>query len=128
MKSSSVERLRSSFYLLFPMYHLKNAVNTAESAFRRTKTVPERLPTKGETMKEKFIPKEKLGKKARRELDRRGRAEWSFSPVNRVVESKKLYSRKKKSRDRIGEYGSGISFFAVYQPNLAMDSGRGPSV
>lgn len=61
-------------------------------------------------MKEKFIPKEKLGKRARKELDRQGRAEWSFSPVDRVVESKKRYSRKRGSRGRYDEYGRGISF------------------
>lgn len=31
----------------------------------------------------KFIPREKLGKKARRALDAEKRATWSFSPVTR---------------------------------------------
>lgn len=45
----------------------------------------------------RFIPREKLGKKARRLLDREGRNEWGLSPVTRRVESKKKYSRKKES-------------------------------
>ena len=43
---------------------------------------------------DKFIPREKLGKKARKELDRQRRATWPFSPTTRKVESKKRYNRK----------------------------------
>ena len=49
---------------------------------------------------DRFIPREKLGKKARRGLDARRRAAWAFSPVTRKVENKKKYSRKEKSRGR----------------------------
>ena len=42
----------------------------------------------------RFIPREKLGKKARRELDARRRQSWSFSPVTRTVESRKKYNRQ----------------------------------
>lgn len=45
----------------------------------------------------KFIPREKLGKKARRALDAQRRAAWDFSPVTRKVESKKIYNRKKSA-------------------------------
>ena len=38
----------------------------------------------------KFIPKEKLGKKARKQLDTEQRTTWAFSPVTKKVESKKL--------------------------------------
>ena len=44
----------------------------------------------------KFIPKEKLGKKARKQLDTEQRSTWAFSPVTKKVESKKLYNRKRK--------------------------------
>ena len=53
----------------------------------------------------KFIPKEKLGKKARRELDRSRRETWDFSPVTRKVESKKVYNRRKASHDRYEDNG-----------------------
>ena len=43
----------------------------------------------------KFIPKEKLGKKARKQLDSEQHTTWAFSPVTKKVESKKLYNRKK---------------------------------
>ena len=48
-------------------------------------------------MMQRFIPREKLSKKARRQLDRRQRSEWGLSPVTRRVESKKKYTRKQKS-------------------------------
>ena len=61
-----------------------------------------------ETMK-KFIPKEKLGKKARKQLDNEQRTTWTFSPVTKKVESKKLYNRKRKAHDRYDDYGMGFS-------------------
>ena len=48
----------------------------------------------------KFIPKEKLGKKARKELNRLRRVTWDFSPVTKTVDSRKVYSRKRKALDR----------------------------
>lgn len=46
----------------------------------------------------RFIPKEKLSKKARKQLDSQKRTTWAFSPTTRKVESKKQYDRKKHSR------------------------------
>ena len=54
-----------------------------------------------------FIPKEKLSKKAQKDLDRQKRVTWDFSPVTKTVESKKIYSRKRKARNR-DDYGSGF--------------------
>ena len=54
-----------------------------------------------------FIPKEKLSKKARKDLDRQKRVTWDFNPVTKTVESKKIYSRKRKARNR-DDYGSGF--------------------
>ena len=48
----------------------------------------------------RFIPREKLGRKARKQLDSEQRATWAFSPVTKKLESKKLYNRKRKSHDR----------------------------
>ena len=56
----------------------------------------------------RFISKEKLGKKARRELDRRQRRIWPLCPVTRTAESKKLYNRKRKSHDFHDEWTRGI--------------------
>ena len=58
----------------------------------------------------RFIPREKLSRKARKLLDQERRATWAFPPVTRKVESKKLYSRKKKSHDRYDDYGMGFPF------------------
>jgi hypothetical protein len=44
---------------------------------------------------EKFIPKEKLSKKEKRERDREQRKTWHVNPVTRKAESKKAYRRKK---------------------------------
>ena len=57
-----------------------------------------------------FVPKDKLSKKARRELDRRRRVTWDFSPAARTVESRKLYNRKKIARNR-DDYAPGDSLF-----------------
>ena len=56
----------------------------------------------------KFIPKGKLSKKAQKELNRQRRVTWEFSPVMKTVDSRKIYSRKKKAQNR-DDYG--LSFF-----------------
>ena len=58
----------------------------------------------------RFVPREKLGKKARKQLDSEQRTTWAFSPVTKKVESKKLYNRKRKSHDRYNDYGHGIFY------------------
>ena len=58
-----------------------------------------------------FVPREKMSRKARKELDRKRRVTWAFSPVTKAVESKKIYSRRKKTRNRDDDYGFG---FFVY--------------
>ena len=47
----------------------------------------------------KFIPRDKLSKKARRLLDSRKRKTWAFNPATRSVESRKTYNRKRKSHE-----------------------------
>ena len=50
-------------------------------------------------MKQPFLPREKLGKKAQRALDREKRVTWDgVNPVTKRIESKKLYQRTKPSR------------------------------
>ena len=44
-----------------------------------------------------FIPREKLSKKARRELDAQRRRTWAFSPIMKKIESRKQYNRKRLS-------------------------------
>lgn len=47
--------------------------------------------------KDKFIPKEKLSKKKRKELDAQKRNSWvEIKPVTRRVESKKTYDRQRE--------------------------------
>ena len=55
-----------------------------------------------------FVPKNKLSKKAQKELNRQRRVTWGFSPVTKTVESRKLYNRKKNSHDRHEDYGMGV--------------------
>ena len=54
----------------------------------------------------RFVPKDKLSKKAQKELNRQRRVTWDFSPVTKPVDSKKLYSRKRNARNR-DDYGLG---------------------
>ena len=66
----------------------------------------------------KFVQREKMSKKARKQLDSEQRATWTFSPVTKKVESKKLYNRKKKPHDRYDEYGMGfpVSYLSFEVP------------
>ena len=48
----------------------------------------------------RFVSKGKLSKKAQKELNRQRRVTWGFSPVTKAVQSKKIYSRKRKTQDR----------------------------
>ena len=60
----------------------------------------------------KFISREKLSKKARKELDNQKRAVWAFSPTTRKVESKKLYNCKKSARAWKNDFG--MSAFCLF--------------
>ncbi|MBQ7182916.1 MAG: hypothetical protein IJR97_02940 [Clostridia bacterium] len=66
-----------------------------------------------------FVPREKMSKKARREMDRERRKTWAFSPVTRLKESKKRYDRKRKAHDGYDKYGMG-SFFPQRAPAGAL--------
>ena len=59
----------------------------------------------------RFVPKDKLSKKAQKELNCQRRITWDFSPVTKTVDSKKLYNRKRNARDRYDDYGASVSFF-----------------
>ena len=54
----------------------------------------------------RFVPKDKLSKKAQKELNRQRRVTWDFSPVTKTIDSEKLYSRKRNARNR-DDYGLG---------------------
>ena len=58
----------------------------------------------------RFIPREKLGKKARRQLDSRQRRIWAFCPTTRTVESKKRYNRKRNPRDLQDDWNAEVPF------------------
>ena len=47
----------------------------------------------------KFIPREKLSRKAQKEMDRRARATWSISPVSRKKEDKTKYNKKRVQKE-----------------------------
>lgn len=70
----------------------------------------------------KFIPRPKLSKKARKELDAQKRTTWAFSPVTKKVESKKIYNRKKAAH--VWKDDSSMSGFAA----LGMVPRRTPPV
>lgn len=53
----------------------------------------------------KFISREKLSKKVRKELDSQKRATWAFSPTTKKVESKKIYNRKKSAHAWKHDFG-----------------------
>ena len=59
---------------------------------------------------EKFIPKAKLSKKARQEMDRQQRKTWEYCPVTRVIPNKKKTQPWKPNRSDL--YDSDGLFFA----------------
>ena len=61
----------------------------------------------------RFVPKDKLSKKAQKELNRQRRVTWDFSPVTKTVDSKKLYNRKRSTQNR-DDYGLGVFLFPRY--------------
>jgi len=63
---------------------------------------------KGRERMPKFISRDKLSKKARKELDRQHRTLWQYSPVTKKMDSKKIYNRKTKSLARNDDYGMGF--------------------
>ncbi len=62
----------------------------------------------------KFIPRQKLSKKAKRALDEAQRATWQVNPVTRQTQNKKAYARKKS--DRCEEFDPAGFFF--YKGNV----------
>ena len=60
-----------------------------------------------------FIPRSKLSKKARKELDAQKRTTWAFSPVTKKVESKKIYNRKKSAQAWKDDFGMSAFLCAV---------------
>ena len=58
----------------------------------------------------RFIPREKLGKKARRQLDNRNRLFWPFPPASKIFKSGKEYSRHRKSHEFQNEWIRGVFF------------------
>jgi hypothetical protein len=54
---------------------------------------------------QKFIPRGKLSKKARKELDSAKRRTWNgVNPATRTAESKKAYNRKKALREIFDDF------------------------
>lgn len=49
---------------------------------------------------DKFVPKEKMSKKAQKKMAAERRGTWAFSPITKRIDSKKTYNRKRISRTR----------------------------
>lgn len=60
----------------------------------------------------KFIPKAKMSKNARKELAKQNRVTWDLNPVTRKTDNKKLYNRKRDSRERFDE-PTGVFLYAI---------------
>ena len=59
----------------------------------------------------RYIPRDKLGKKARKKLDSQHRRRWPISPATKTFENKKKYNRKRKSHDDLSEWNHGIFWY-----------------
>ena len=76
-----------------------------------------------------FIPREKLSKKARKELDAKARSVWPINPVTRCPKSSKAYDRNKARKELFNhgiselcssyvENERGCSYEQNHQPHL----------
>ena len=70
-------------------------------------------------MSTRFIPTEKLGKKAQRKLNATRRTLWVVSPIPKKVESKKVYNRKKSARLYHDDTGRIFSFSVHFRFTLS---------
>ena len=61
-------------------------------------------------MKE-YIPKEKMSKKAQKEINNLRRQTWATDPRPRIVESRKIYNRKRKTSGESREYSCSGVFY-----------------
>ena len=59
-----------------------------------------------------FVPRDKMSKRERKKLDAQNRTTWEFSPVTKIVKSKKVYDRKKQPRN-YEPYDSGGCFLIL---------------
>ncbi len=66
----------------------------------------------------RFIPREKMGKREKRTLDKAKRVVWEgVSPVTRTIENKKRYDRKRTPR-RYDDDGTGLFFIVGLNSTL----------
>ena len=82
---------------------------------------------------DKYIPREKLSKKARRKLDADRRGTWgAVNPVTRSVKNEKAYNRKKARREMDfhpgGPFGLALRYIILHDnlieiPNLLVGAG-----
>lgn len=70
----------------------------------------------------RFVPKDKMSKKAQKELNRQRRVTWEFSPVTKTVDSRKIYSRKRKAQNR-GDYDLSF-FYTLFDLNYSLEPDR----
>lgn len=62
---------------------------------------------------QKFVSREKLGKKAKRALDKEQRQTWAINPISRKSKNMKAYDRK-KARYHSDDDGIGILYTVLY--------------
>lgn len=61
----------------------------------------------------KFVPKDKLSKKARKILNQKQRKTWAINPVTRKPANPKAYNRKKAQHWK-DDYSQNVELFCTY--------------
>ena len=73
----------------------------------------------------KFVSREKLGKKARKELNRKRRVTWGFSPVTRNTQNPKAYNRQKARKWNRDDFPTvPFAFPALFHDTSIAGNGR----
>lgn len=92
-----------------------NGLGTTASAPRSHCICRHIISGKDVMLMEKFVPRDKMSKKAKKKLDAEKRAAWAFSPVTRKVESKKSTTAKGSPGPNTMS-AQGIFFHSVSSP------------
>ena len=71
---------------------------------------------------DKFVPKEKMSKKAQKKMATERRGTWAFSPITKKIDNKKVYNHKRLSRTR---YDDGRETLFVYTDQDAFTTASG---
>ena len=68
----------------------------------------------------RFVPRDKLSKRHKKELDSLKRTVWEVNPTTKIVKSKKVYDRKKQPRNYEPYDFRGCFYMRFFDPMMLL--------